>query len=261
MRFLILSDLHFEFHPDGGRAFVDSLPTRDDCDSVILAGDIADSRTIVPALRMFCDRFDDVIHVPGNHEYYGSSLVDVDAAIRTLQQTDDIERDGEYPGEYKVGDVLSFLPVAGTLLYGNTTLVAGTMWYPNDGSPEHEAHKYGMADLFNVGGLEPEIYERNARFCDRHSKLATARPNVVVTHHLPSMRSVHPKFKGSPLNRFFVSPMDKWIEENQPALWVHGHTHESCDYRIGNTRILCNPYGYHGHEVNKNFKRDLIVEV
>ena len=34
------------------------------------------------------------------------------------------------------------------------------------------------------------------------------------------------------------------IEERQPALWVHGHTHDSCDYRVGNTRVICNPRGY-----------------
>jgi predicted NBD/HSP70 family sugar kinase len=26
--------------------------------------------------------------------------------------------------------------------------------------------------------------------------------------------------------------------------WVHGHTHSTHDYMIGNTRVLCNPRGY-----------------
>jgi hypothetical protein len=26
--------------------------------------------------------------------------------------------------------------------------------------------------------------------------------------------------------------------------WVHGHTHECCDYLHGPVRVLCNPRGY-----------------
>jgi hypothetical protein len=29
-----------------------------------------------------------------------------------------------------------------------------------------------------------------------------------------------------------------------PVLWVHGHTHTSFDYRVGECRVVCNPRGY-----------------
>jgi predicted phosphodiesterase len=29
-----------------------------------------------------------------------------------------------------------------------------------------------------------------------------------------------------------------------PKLIVHGHTHDPCDYMIGETRVICNPRGY-----------------
>jgi hypothetical protein len=44
-----------------------------------------------------------------------------------------------------------------------------------------------------------------------------------------------------------------------PELFVHGHTHCSFDYRVGQTRVLCNPHGY-GDE-NPDFNPSLIVEV
>ena len=28
------------------------------------------------------------------------------------------------------------------------------------------------------------------------------------------------------------------------AVWIHGHTHTSFDYRIQGTRVVCNPRGY-----------------
>jgi hypothetical protein len=34
------------------------------------------------------------------------------------------------------------------------------------------------------------------------------------------------------------------MEEGRPALWVHGHTHDSYDYWVGSTRVVCNPRGY-----------------
>ena len=73
MRLQLLSDLHFEFHRDGGRTFVDSLdPTG--IDILVLAGDIAVADGIPPALALLCEKFRDaaVVYVHGNHEFYGS---------------------------------------------------------------------------------------------------------------------------------------------------------------------------------------------
>ena len=42
-------------------------------------------------------------------------------------------------------------------------------------------------------------------------------------------------------------------------LWVHGHTHDSTDYQLGRTMVLCNPLGYAGVEVNPFFKTDEAV--
>jgi hypothetical protein len=47
------------------------------------------------------------------------------------------------------------------------------------------------------------------------------------------------------------------------CLWVHGHTHDSFDYVVNGTRVLCNPRGYAKDGVNENvrFDPDLLVEV
>lgn len=73
-------------------------------------------------------------------------------------------------------------------------------------------------------------------------------PDIVMTHHCPSMQSVHPKFKKEPafnfVNHYFASDYDYYIEKSNIKLWVHGHTHEPFDYMIGNCRVVCNPLGY-----------------
>jgi Icc-related predicted phosphoesterase len=82
---------------------------------------------------------------------------------------------------------------------------------------------------------------------------------VVVTHHLPHARSVPARFKGDLLNAAYASDLSQVIEEHQPALWVHGHTHDSSDYHVSATRIVCNPRGY--EDENPRFDAGLVVTV
>ena len=84
-------------------------------------------------------------------------------------------------------------------------------------------------------------------------------PTVVISHHACHPRSIHPEFMSDSLTGAFASDLSTLIEAHQPTLWVHGHVHQSFDYRVGETRILCNPHGY-GTE-NPNFDGALVVEV
>ena len=41
----------------------------------------------------------------------------------------------------------------------------------------------------------------------------------------------------------------------------HGHTHESFDYLVNGTRVVCNPRGYAPMELNPAFDPGLTVDV
>ncbi len=84
-----------------------------------------------------------------------------------------------------------------------------------------------------------------------------------MTHHAPSPLSVHPRYAGSPLNAAFVSDLSRVAGGGRAALWIHGHTHDSFDYDLGGTRVVCNPRGYAKDGVNENprFDAGLVVEV
>ena len=86
---------------------------------------------------------------------------------------------------------------------------------------------------------------------------------MVVTHFAPSLHSVSPRFAGSPVNAGFVSNLEAQIERWQPALWLHGHTHDSFDYRVGATRVVCNPRGYEKGGVleNPDFDPFLMIDL
>jgi len=72
----ILSDLHWEFHPDYGLSFSKFIP---DNEFLILAGDIAcwknDLRFVYfDAFFELSKKFSKILYVFGNHEYYKSNL-------------------------------------------------------------------------------------------------------------------------------------------------------------------------------------------
>jgi hypothetical protein len=64
------------------------------------------------------------------------------------------------------------------------------------------------------------------------------------------------------MNGGYSSDMDEFIADHpQIRLWTHGHTHHVFDYVVGETRVVCNPRGYAGHEVRADEFTLLTVEV
>lgn len=90
---------------------------------------------------------------------------------------------------------------------------------------------------------------------------------VVITHHLPSSKSVHPRYAQSELTAAFASELDETVALSD--LWMHGHTHDSSDYFVERddgrvARVLCNPRGYSRPQKDvENFSFDptLVVEL
>jgi hypothetical protein len=103
------------------------------------------------------------------------------------------------------------------------------------------------------------LHRRSRAFIETALAKPFAGATVVVTHHAPHPRSVHPRYGDDLLSAAFVSDLTAVIEAGQPQMWVHGHVHNSFDYRIGATRIIANPHGY-GTE-NAAFDPILVAEV
>lgn len=233
-----MSDLHFDFHPDGGRGFMSSLP-RDAIDVLVIAGDLSNALELEDTLRMVCDMVPDVVFVAGNHEFYGGSVRD----IKRLR-------------ERGIRSNLHWLENSETTIRGQR-FVGATLWFGDD--PQAYWYRSSMNDFWMIKGFLPWVFEqaeRSARFLRDHVQAG----DVVVTHHLPTALSVHPNWRGSRLQSFYLHNLDPLVSECRAKLWVHGHTHESFDYVAGTTRVVCNPYGYSGSSENLNFKPDLIVD-
>jgi Icc-related predicted phosphoesterase len=84
---------------------------------------------------------------------------------------------------------------------------------------------------------------------------------VVVTHHAPSSQSVHPRYARDLLTPAFASNLENLVEGDRVALWIHGHMHESFDYEIYGTRVVCNPRGYAPKALNEDFDQIYTIEI
>lgn len=241
MRIQILSDLHFEFHRDGGRSMVEAC-REPSVDVLILAGDIAVAEGIGDALALFAQRYPHVIYVHGNHEYYGSERETV--LLHTREAAARLRN-------------LHFLDCDSVELRGRK--FHGTpLWFPR--SDEAQRLQHQISDFRLIRDYASWVYaehDRARRFLEQQ-----VRPgDVVITHHLPTEACVLPEYKDHPLNCFFVADMRHVLHAQRPALWVHGHTHGSVDMRCDETRMICNPFGYARREENPGFVERLVVEV
>lgn len=243
MKLLVMSDLHLEFHRDDGEEFIGSLDPVG-IDALVLAGDITILSKLKRSMELFHRRFGDtpIVYVPGNHEYYGSS------------------REAVTQGLAKVVEVCPNLKVLDreVVEVKGRRIMGCTLWFPYD--PVNRAWESNLNDFNCIERFRSWVYKVNKSSVEfLTATLDTG--DVVVTHHAPSYWSVNDTYRSSSLNRFYVTPLDELILKVRPSLWVHGHMHSSFDYPLGDTRVVCNPYGYKHYELNKGFDKAKVIEV
>jgi predicted phosphodiesterase len=232
MRVQVLSDLHFEFDRDGGEAFARGVPVAGDV--VVLAGDVVPLRAVDEVRRIlgwFCGRFPHVVFVPGNHEYYRTRPAEADALLAACAR--------DWPNLHVLNP--------GIAVIAGIRFVGATLWFP--ASLDEAKYRGALNDFRLIEEFVPWVHQTHAAHL-AFLEASVRRGDVVVTHHLPHPGSVAPQFVGSVLNRFFVAgDAAPCLERSGAALWIHGHTHVACDYRVGETRVVCNPRGYPGEAI------------
>ena len=254
MKLHILSDLHL-----GVQGMAQPATS---ADVVVLAGDISRPERAAPWALAF-DK--PVLYVIGNHEFYGSSLPQVKAEFHRLF-------DGTHV--HLLDD--------GAITLGGVRFLGATLWTDflahGDGDKQVEAMRKTREFMYDFKRirtgpaadaplLTPEdttrLFAASSRWLDAELNRPFAGPTVVITHHAPTLHSIHPRFAGSPFNAAFVSDAAWLLQGRRAQLWIHGHTHDSFDYVVDGTRVLCNPRGYvkDGKIENPAFKPELVVEL
>jgi len=267
MKIQIVSDLHLEFSDI-------NIKNENDADVLILGGDIMIAeKALKPEselgirfrdfLKRVSFQFPHVVYVAGNHELYGGywtkSLDQLRMACGVHDNVYFLERD--------------------TKIINDVVFVGGTLWTDlNKGDP---LTLHSVRDMMNdyrsinndekgYTKLKPaDTAIRHRQTLDYIKQIVSMHRDkkvVVVGHHTPSYQSCHEMYKHDYLmNGAFHSNLEDVMLDNENiVLWTHGHTHHCFDYRIGNTRVVCNPRGYrqtNGWSEDTGWDLNLTVEI
>lgn len=240
MRAQLISDLHTEFH-QRPLEFLGGIEFEPDLDFLLVPGDTVVFGTQAPetcrdVLEYLSTKARHVLFTLGNHEYYGW--------IRRNEGR--LERFALTGAETE--ETLAAVLPSNFVWLNNTDVTldgvhfyGGAMWFPDD--PLNSIYESQLSDFLLIPDIRKWVYQSNTEFRENGYKNITP-DTIVLTHHLPSPKSTPKMYADSTINRFFVSDEEALIADLQPRLWVHGHTHHSCDYKLGKTRVVCNPHGY-----------------
>jgi predicted phosphodiesterase len=270
MKIALCSDLHLEFKDI-------ELFNTEGAEVLILSGDImvADSlhnyepptvtspyepyqklghnALMANRYRAFMERcskeFPHVVYVAGNHEFYHG---------KWKGSLDDLRKEAaRYPNVYFLERDMKVI--------NDVTFVGGTLWTDcNKGDPLTLHALTDMMNDFRIIRNDEKGYTklRPAHTMYRHQQTLNYYKTVigdrkdekivVVGHHAPSKASTHERYlapEHSLMNGGYSSDLSEFILDHpQIKLWTHGHMHDPFDYTIGETRIVCNPRGYGGHD-------------
>jgi len=254
MKILVLSDLHIEFGTF-------EMPKDIEYDVVVLAGDIA-----VPGVKAVhwagrqstFGRARHVLLVPGNHEFYGQCI---QPELGAMKQASDSRLDYRVHVLDCVEGTIRGVRFLGCTLWTDFALRIQTpQGLVSNLAKAMHACRQVMNDYIQIrtqvyedqdGALRPLLKPEHTLEFHRQerawleSKLAEPfdGPTVVITHHAPHRHSVTEEYKSDWVSAAFASELPEHFFD-VPVLWVHGHTHTSFDYRVGNCRVVCNPRGY-----------------
>lgn len=279
----VMSDLHLEFDDQfRGRAikladkYHGFVPAKTGADVLVLAGDIHVGTKGKQWLLDRLSEYKHVIYLAGNHEYYGGNFDQVNLELREMAKSlNDVGGGNFYFLNNDTVDIENVRFIGTTLwtdFFGKDYFVMKSVeqalndfriikkTYISSKTGENKSRRLSTSDIY----IENSIAKL---FLEEQLAKDTDQVKFVITHHGPSRKSIHDDYNygpntgvGANINGGFVSDFDYLVKQSD--VWVHGHTHKSFDYKIGNGRVICNPRGYIGYtDLNENFQDDLVVEV
>ena len=253
MKIFPISDMHSEFINWDRTRDPNDYKYNGPADIIIAAGDIGKKGNGPQYLRtVFGQR--QIIYVGGNHEYYGSSIQEMDEQLR-------LECD-KYGIHFLQMDVIKIegIRIAGCTLWSDFEL------FGLDKKPYavSEAGRY-MNDYRMIwhqdrkkGAISPSD---TIRIHQEHlTWLSQQQADIIVTHNCPSFQGVLDIYKDSLLSAAFASDLGHVVSQSGARYWICGHSHIATKFKIGSTEVIMNCQGYPGESID-GFDPDLILQI
>jgi len=232
----VLSDLHFE--PTRGW----DLPlghAQPQFDVLVIAGDLISRMERGVELLRHRVRDRPVVYVAGNHEFYGC----------------DIDRTVEKARRAAAGTNVHVLQ-NDTVMIDSVLFIGASLWtdFALFGNPDL-AMRRAADEMNDYRKIRKRMYAERLRpmdtvirnlasrnFIAQTCREAQADRIVVVTHHGCVREALRRGTETDILSAAYVSDSPELLESVD--LWIYGHTHESRDFIVGQTRIVTNSKGY-----------------
>lgn len=268
----LCSDVHLEFW--GADAFFDGIHkdelfenllvpfNRDNETYLILAGDICLSKEphrIKRFLEHCSKRFEKVLYIPGNHEFY---MDEWDSSIKTIKSITSNFKNVHFDKTFTFKDTKE-----------NVSFILATLWTDfNKRNPISMLTAHEMMNDYKQIRIGKELLTPEHVLCEyeihkdfivnslkRNNDLKME--SIVITHHAPSELSCKEGYSFE-TNGSYCSSLESIILDYNPIYWLHGHVHHTNNYTIGDTTIISNPYGYpFEDEIKKDYYANLIIEI
>ena len=259
MKIKLLSDLHLEGrHGYRSSKFPMSWAVYNGEDVLVLAGDIAVGHdAVVDAIDYFLAQgYPHIIYVMGNHECYHHSMDERAKLKRTLASMTKVHM-LDCNEVIKIDDVSFF---GGTLW----TNFADDFWAKS--AAARGINDFRVIDDWTVNKAVAE-YERQIQYI-RWAYESTPGKKVIVTHFMPAQECVAERYRSKNgvdvlINKYFANDLGGWIETLSNTTFLFGHTHDSMDFFLGETRLVSNPLGYAREEIPEfaKFNPNKVIEV
>jgi len=268
MRIFCLSDLHLEFYGGGGaftefwaRFLKPKLAAVKKPEVLILAGDIGypypkesvHAQNYRQFLKNSREIFPHVLVVPGNHEYYAGTNLNptADSRAAILKALRDLCRETDV-----------------TLLQQNSISIAGirflgtTLWSdiqrPAFKAMNDSKYVFDTVQEYQHAFRDDYTWLRNQ--LTEEGSGSSPTPTVIITHHLPTNRLIHPRFRDSYLNSGFATeilgPLSDEGLLGSVKYWFCGHSHERVKVDFGGLTLYLNPLGYPHEEKQRQTEPD-----
>lgn len=257
MRIQVASDLHFHF-PNMSESG-DMMPAIHEAAVLVLAGNIHSGSS---AIRLYGEASVPVIYVHGDHEAHGLELDDLrteiavhaqGSSVRYLDCSEAVINDVRFLGCCLWTDFSSGpYPAATAMREANRYLNC------------HRLIRHGTGRYRAEAALAE--HQRSRAWLEAALSRPFSGKTVVVSHYPPLRSSLPSELLSEALSAAFASDLPSVVE--QADVWIHGHVHDTLDYRLGRTRIVCNGRGYPWNAARKlstdrrqRFDPSFVIEV
>jgi predicted phosphohydrolase len=248
-----VSDLHLERRHNISGNYLDILPTlpTDNNTALVLLGDICSPGMLPGVLSNACERFADVLFIPGNHDYWGSSIPHVTGLHQKLES--------QYAN---LSIAIPQLPI--NLIYEvnglRTKLIGSTLWAIGGNNPLNTLQLQNCPDFHEIENFSPEDMHVMNKLEEQQLYAALdhgADQTIMMTHYVPGLRFLNSYIKRSVFDNIFYS--EQYALFPRVDLWLFGHTHEYIDEQ-DELWFRSNPHGG-GQKPVKGFDPTFVIDL